>query len=192
MDRREFIKKSLAGIAIASSIGSIPLISACGHNPFSSVRDSEQNLESYLNSNSIIEDNNIKYYIQTDKKIYNLGEKVEILYKVTNLGKEELVLRTYQSPEFNILIKKDGGTIWAIYHGWWTWSPGIKISAGETLDNPLNYSKRMSDPPKWDMRYDESDEANQGKLVGPGIYNVIFVTYNFPTEAEVGVPITIR
>jgi len=187
MNRREFIKKTLEGIVIAG-IGSIPLISGCVHNPFSSVRDSEQDLESYLNSNSIIKDN-IKYYIQTDKKIYNLGEEVEMHYKVTNLGSKEVTIYCGQSPEFNILIKKDGETIWAICHGWWQYSPGVEISAGETLDNPLNYSKRMLDPPKWDMRYDESDEANQGKLVGPGIYNVIFVTYN---GTEVGVPVTIR
>ena len=40
------------------------------------------------NSNSIIQDN-IEYYMQTDKSVYNLGEEVEMLYRVTNLGEEE-------------------------------------------------------------------------------------------------------
>jgi hypothetical protein len=41
-----------------------------------------------VNSNSIIQDG-IEYYIQTDKFVYDLGENVEILYRVTNLRDEE-------------------------------------------------------------------------------------------------------
>jgi len=37
-----------------------------------------------IDSNSIIKDG-IEYYIQTDKAVYDLGENVEILYRVTNL-----------------------------------------------------------------------------------------------------------
>ena len=177
MNRRDFLKKGLEGIIISS----IPFISNCGKNPVKS--------ESEVNSNSIIKDN-IEYYIQTDKKEYKLGEIVEVPYKVTNLGSEEVTLNTYQSPEFNILIQKDGETIWAVYHGFWQYSPGVTLSAGESLNNPRPWSIKNSSPSKWDMRYDESGGDNEGKLVEPGIYNVIFVTYNSPTE--VGVPITIR
>jgi len=41
MNRRKFIKKSFEGIAIASSIGSIPLISSCGKDPVSPDNDLE-------------------------------------------------------------------------------------------------------------------------------------------------------
>jgi len=41
MDRRKFIKKSLEGIVIAGSIGSIPLISGCKKNPVSPDNDLE-------------------------------------------------------------------------------------------------------------------------------------------------------
>jgi hypothetical protein len=37
-----------------------------------------------VNSNSIVQDD-IEYYIQTNKAVYDLGENVEMLYRVTNL-----------------------------------------------------------------------------------------------------------
>jgi len=37
-----------------------------------------------VDSNSIVE-YGIEYYIQTDKSVYNLGESVEMLYRVTNV-----------------------------------------------------------------------------------------------------------
>ncbi len=37
-----------------------------------------------VNSNSLVKDA-IKYYIQTDKHVYHLGEQVQMLYRVTNL-----------------------------------------------------------------------------------------------------------
>lgn len=44
-----------------------------------------------VNSNSIIEDG-IEYYIQTDKAVYDLGEIVEILYRVTNVTENPISL----------------------------------------------------------------------------------------------------
>jgi len=41
-----------------------------------------------VDSNSIVQDG-IKYYLQTDKAVYSLGENVEILYRITNLRDEE-------------------------------------------------------------------------------------------------------
>ncbi|MDP2925939.1 MAG: hypothetical protein Q8N99_06210 [Nanoarchaeota archaeon] len=42
------------------------------------------------NFNSVVKDN-IEYYMQTDKAVYNLGENVEMLYKVRNFGEEDVV-----------------------------------------------------------------------------------------------------
>ena len=112
MNRRKFIKKTLEGIVIAGSIGSIPLISGCKKNPV------ESEPESILNSNSIIKDS-IKYYMQTDKKIYSLGEEVEMLYRVTNLSDEDVTFRFPHSPQFNFWIEKDGEVIWRAINGWW-------------------------------------------------------------------------
>ncbi len=44
-----------------------------------------------VNSNSIIEDN-IEYYMQTDKSVYNIGETVDMLYSATNLGPENVTV----------------------------------------------------------------------------------------------------
>lgn len=44
-----------------------------------------------VNSNSIIEDN-IEYYMQTDKSVYYLGETVDMLYSATNLGPENITI----------------------------------------------------------------------------------------------------
>ena len=44
-----------------------------------------------VNSNSIVQDG-IEYYIQTDKAVYNLGDNVEILYRVTNLTENPISL----------------------------------------------------------------------------------------------------
>lgn len=167
MNRREFLKRTLEGIVI----GSIPLISSC--------------------ANLLGPDNGIEYYMQTDKSTYKLGEKVEISYKVTNLGSKEVTLHTYRDPEFNILInKRFKETVWAAIHGWKWFSPGVTISPGETLLNPRNWSKKNSSPYIWDMRYDESGGDNKGKLVGQGRYNVTFVVYELP-KIEFRVPITI-
>jgi len=68
MNRREFLKKGLEGIIISS----IPLISNC----------SKKNPIIYTGPISGIE-----YYMQTDKSVYKLGEKVKMLYRVTNLKK---------------------------------------------------------------------------------------------------------
>lgn len=38
-----------------------------------------------VNSNSVVEDG-VEYYIQTDKSVYDLGENVQILYRVTNVS----------------------------------------------------------------------------------------------------------
>ena len=42
-----------------------------------------------VNSNSVVKDG-IKYYIQTDKFVYHLGENVEILYRVTNVSENPI------------------------------------------------------------------------------------------------------
>lgn len=71
-----------------------------------------------MDSNSIIKDS-IEYYIQTDKSVYDLGENVEMLFKVTNLRDEEWTFG-YMLPVLDILVAtKEGGkfnTVW-----FWSW-----------------------------------------------------------------------
>ena len=60
-----------------------------------------------LNSNSIVKDN-IEYYMQTDKAVYDLGEDVEMLYRVTNLGVEDVKFTSKLSCLHYFSIEKDG------------------------------------------------------------------------------------
>ena len=135
------------------------------------------------NSNSIIEDN-IEYYIQTDKAIYELGENIEMLYKVTNLGDEDVSISCSRGGAFNLWVQKDDETIWALAHSFLWYLQNIDLLAGESVEIPYS----------WDMIDDDSD------LVGPGVYDIVGVMYNEPwneynhgtyTITEVEVPITI-
>jgi hypothetical protein len=136
-----------------------------------------------VDSNSIIEDG-IEYYIQTDKSVYSLGENVEMLFRVTNLRDDEVRIGCSQSPEFNLFVRKDGESIWALIHGFKAYSPGVELLADESKG--LTHS--------WDTSDDD------GVVVEPGLYTVVGVMYNQTwnyynnrgyTITEVGVPITI-
>ena len=107
-----------------------------------------------------------------------------MLYRITNLTDEEVLIACSRSGEFDLWVQKDGQTIWALAHVFIWFSPGVELSAGELQEISHN----------WDMKDDD------GVLVEPGIYNVVGVMYNEPwnyynnrgyTITEVGVPITI-
>jgi len=63
------------------------------------------------NSNSIIQDN-IEYYMQTDKFLYNLGEDVEMSYRVTNLGLEDVFFEFNTLPYHHFKVEIGGDVIW--------------------------------------------------------------------------------
>lgn len=70
-----------------------------------------------INSNSIVKDN-IEYYMQTDKSVYNLRlrEDVEMLYRVTNLGSEDVnfnIILNLHEPLSVFEVRKDNLPIWA-------------------------------------------------------------------------------
>ncbi len=131
-----------------------------------------------LNSNSIIEDG-IEYYTQTDKAIYDLGENVEMLFRVTNLTDTDVLIGCSRHGGFNLLVEKNGEAVWYLAHAFAWFSPGVELSAGESKNIPYI----------WDM-IDDNDN-----LVAPGIYDVVGVMYNEPWTGtgptEVSVPITI-
>jgi hypothetical protein len=136
-----------------------------------------------VDSNSIV-DLGIEYYIQTDKPVYCLGENVEMLFRVTNLRDEEVLIGCSRTPEFNLLVQKDVETIWMKVYGWYWHSPGITLSPGESKE--LAHS--------WDMK------DKDGFAVDPGTYTTVGLMYNElwndvnhgePTISKVGIPITI-
>ncbi len=127
-----------------------------------------------VDSNSIIEDN-IEYYIQVDKSIYDLGESVEILYRVTNLGEDPVILGiSKRSPycyEFFITDENNDHV--------WKWPWGLPIESGNFYLGP--YASREHQV-VWDMMNDngtwfETDDYP----VGPGIYEISGGLFNIPT-----------
>ena len=126
-----------------------------------------------VDSNSVVFDG-IEYYIQANKSVYDLGEDVEMLYRVTNLRDEDVKIPCLRSPEFNLWVQEDDETIWALVH-WFKWySLGVDLSAGESKEIPY----------VWDMRDDN------GNLVEPRVYDVVGVIYSYE-QTEVKVAVTI-
>jgi hypothetical protein len=136
------------------------------------------------NSNSIVQ-YGIEYYIQTDKPTYDLGENVEMLFRITNLTDANVTIVCSKSPWSNFYVQEGGETIWMKVHGFYGDMPPVHLSVGESVEIPHI----------WDM-IDDMDN-----LVEPGIYDVVGVMYNQPwnyyvnngeyVPTEVAVPITI-
>jgi hypothetical protein len=113
-----------------------------------------------VNSNSKVVDD-IEYYIQTDKAVYKLGENVQMLYRVTNLGDQEVSMWFPHSPVYNFWVAEDGQDIWRAVNGWWDVITTLVLAPGESKEFPDYYPPQI-----WDMR------DRDGNLVSPGKYTV--------------------
>lgn len=89
-----------------------------------------------VDSNSIVVDG-IEYYIQTNKSVYNLGEDVEILYRITNLTEEEWEVIGPGYAPFIFVAPKDAEWREAI----WDWAEpvppgptGVQLQPGESKE----------------------------------------------------------
>ena len=133
-----------------------------------------------VNSNSIVKDD-IEYYMQTDKAIYNLGEDVEMLYRVTNLGGVDVTFEFTAGPvddRGDFIVEKDGERIWDNLG-----RPRTRNLTQFTL-SPLE-SRDFTH--LWDM----TDSG--GHQVTPGIYDVTGVLSNLRLAyAERYVPVAIQ
>ena len=107
-------------------------------------------------SNSLIVDD-IECYMQADDSIYDLGEDVEMLYRITNLREEQVTFSFTNSPEWNFWAEKDEENIWRAVNGWWTAPTAFTLTSNESKEFPY----------VWDMR------DNEDHLITPGVYDVI-------------------
>ena len=114
-----------------------------------------------VDSNSIVRDG-IEYYIQTNKSIYDLGENIEMLYRVTNLRDEDVTFSFPGSPEWNFWVEREGQSIWRAVNGWYAIGSGFTLSHGESKEFPT-----YNTPYIWDMRDSENNLDDIGE------YNVI-------------------
>jgi hypothetical protein len=136
-----------------------------------------------LNSNSIIKDG-IEYYTQTDKSVYNLGEDVQMLYRVTNLRDEAVTFSfPHMPPVWNFWVEKDGENIWRAITGLQYGIIEFTLSPGEYREFP-----DWNPPYIWHMR------DNENNLVTAGEYSVIgglYDGYGYYDYTKVDVPIEI-
>ena len=135
-----------------------------------------------VNSNSIIQDG-IEYYIQTDKAVYDLGEEVEMLYRVTNLRDESVTFGFGWYPIYQFWVEKDGETILSAINGRLAVATKFTLIPGEFREFP-----DFRPPFIWHMQDDENN------LVGFGMYNMVGGLYDGSgrydyTEVEVSIEI---
>ena len=110
-----------------------------------------------VDSNSIIRDG-IEYYVQTDKFTYNLGENIEMLYRITNLRDKDVTFSFPGHPEWNFWVEKDGKNIWAAVTLWYARGTRFTLYPGGYKEYPF----------VWDMR-----DYKGNLLVDVGDYSVI-------------------
>ncbi len=119
------------------------------------------------NSNSIVQDG-IEYYVQTDKAVYDLGENVEMLYRVTNLGDEDVTLGLVVCDPlayYDFRIMQDGSQIWQY--------PYLSVVLGFTFFHLGPYESKEGQT-IWNMMNDNGTlQTDDDFPVNPGIYNVI-------------------
>ena len=90
------------------------------------------------NPNSVVVDD-IAYYMQTDKSVYNLGEDVEMLYRVTNLTENPV----------------DIGMVLKCEYGW------THFSVTDNYDTDIWQHYRSIPPCDWEMFHLDPYESKQ-------------------------------
>jgi hypothetical protein len=123
-----------------------------------------------LNWNSI-EVNDIEYYVQTDKSLYELGENVEMLYRITNLSQQSITYTSHASPVWNFWAETGGQHIWTGMH--------FKLPGGTfwTLDPSDSVEFPEYGVFTWNLKDDDNNPVQPGEylVIGgidePGYYD---------------------
>ena len=121
-----------------------------------------------VNSNSIVQ-NEIEYYMQTDKTVYDLGQDVEMLYRVTNLTDEAVIIGTVVADYrayYDFRVMQGDNRIWEYPY------LSIVLAFGGYQLNPLESKEFQT---TWNMT---NDNGAPGPIdddfpIGPGLYNII-------------------
>ena len=137
-----------------------------------------------VNPNSIIQDG-IEYYFQTDKSVYDLGENVEMLYRVTNLRDEEWRVDGF-FPIMDITVAAREGEV---FNEIWNWSWDKVHPMGPVVFRlqPGESAEISGIWPRIDLN--GSVEIEDHTQVPLGIYRTIGVFY--PTHSSIAVDVTI-
>ncbi|MCJ7730331.1 MAG: PEP-CTERM sorting domain-containing protein [Sedimentisphaerales bacterium] len=139
-----------------------------------------------IDSNSIV-NNGVEYYIQTDKSVYELGENVNILYRVRNLTNENVTLGTVSGDPlayYNFWVNKDDNRIWNYPY----------ISGELTIEQYILHPSEIKEfQTVWNMMNDNGTKGfpNDDFLVNPGRYNVFGEVALFPIDQRLPVSVLI-
>ena len=135
----------------------------------------------------------IEYYIETNKPVYDLGEDVEILYRITNQTDEEWTVRGV-GRIFDVVVEstEEEGfrEVWSRY-----WTSPVMAPGPVLLRLQPNESSGMR--VTWDqMDYQLTRNPGDDIEVGPGTYRVLGVLDLTPGVADlpyssVGIDITV-
>ncbi len=136
-----------------------------------------------VNPNSVVEDG-IEYYIQTDKSVYDLGEDVELVYRITNLTDEVWRVNTMEDILVEAKRGQDFDEIWrfSLLH---PPPPGpifLRLQPGESTEISTIW-------PQIDIQgtMNPVDDIS----VAPGIYRIRGTLYPNQRDVSVAVDITI-
>ncbi len=140
--------------------------------------------EAEIVSNSMIVDD-IEYYMQTNDSIYDLGEDIESLFRVTNLGDETVSIGT-SYPIIDIIVSEKEGEV---FNEIWNWSWDQIYPPGPVLFElePDESVELNGIWPQIDLH--GSVEPGDHTQVQTGIYRVS--GHLAPTDTSVAVDITI-
>jgi len=144
-----------------------------------------------VNAASVIREG-IEYYIETDKIVYDLGEDVEILYRITNLRDEQWRVAGSGSNGDVIVESKEGmRDVWS----WYATRGGPGHAGPRILRLQPNETYEIT--AVWEQSdYNGTFEFEDDFAVMPGRYEVLGIvegTENFshPIYRSVGTEITI-
>ena len=139
-----------------------------------------------VNSNSVFQDG-IEYYIQTDKSVYDLGEDVEILYRISNLTDQEWTVSGGAPLRIIFVAQKDAEWFESIWQ-WFEPAPpgsiGLRLEPGQSAEINETW-------PQIDMQ--GTPESGDDTQVSPGIYRItgFLFLHQYPTDTDVSVDITV-
>ena len=137
-----------------------------------------------LVTNSIVVDG-IEYFIQADKDTYSLGENVDVLFKVTNLGNEVLRIDT-SYPIMDIIIYEKVGDV---FNEIWNWSWDQIYPHGPVIFelDPDEFVELNGIWPQIDLN--DSLNPQDHTQVPPGPFRVS--GYLNPTDTDVAIDVNI-
>jgi hypothetical protein len=139
-----------------------------------------------IDSNSII-NNGVQYYIQTDKSIYELGENVNILYRVSNLTNENIILGD-AAPDplayYDFRVTQNDNHIWRYPY----LTPVLELT-----DFSLEPYEIKEFQTAWNMMNDNGTiwPITDDFPVSPGVYNVLGEVALWPKTDRIPVSVSI-